>query len=77
MKRDFAFASLNLNIIIQKKNGPEKVHVLCIMLVKTRGVRYFNVETWMLFAPTPIKISGCAPDWQNMFSSHDAIFPRC
>ena len=27
------------------------MHVLCIMLVKTRGVKYFNVETWILFAP--------------------------
>jgi len=26
------------------------MHVLCIMLVKTRGVRYFNVDTWMWFA---------------------------
>jgi len=50
MKRDFAFAGLNLNIIIQKKRT-RKMHVLCIMLVKTRGVKYFNVETWILFAP--------------------------
>jgi len=27
------------------------MHVLCIMLVKTRGVRYFNVETWIRCAP--------------------------
>jgi len=50
MKRYFAFAGFKLNIIIQKKRA-RKMHVLCIMLVKTRGVKYFNVETWMLFAP--------------------------
>jgi len=50
MKRDFAYADLNLNIIIQKKRA-RKTHVLCIMLVKTSGVIYFSVETWMLFAP--------------------------
>jgi len=52
MKRDFAFAGLNLNIIIRKKRA-RRMHVLCIMLVKTRDVKYFNVETWMLFAPPP------------------------
>ena len=41
MKRNFAYAGLNLSI--------NKMHVLCIMLVKTRGVRYLNVETWMWF----------------------------
>jgi len=59
MKIDFSFAGLNLNIITQQKRA-RKTHVLCIMLVKTRGIKYFIVETWMLFAP-PIKISGCAP----------------
>jgi len=28
--------------------------------LKTTGTKYFNVETWLLFAP-PIKISGYAP----------------
>jgi len=28
--------------------------------LKTRGTTYWNVETWVLFAP-PIKISGYAP----------------
>jgi len=38
--------------------------------LKTRGIIYLNVETWMLFVP-PIKISDYAPDhkqscgWQN------------
>jgi len=27
--------------------------------LKTRGIKYLNVDTWLLFAP-PIKISGCA-----------------
>jgi len=35
------------------------MHVLWIMLVKTRGIKYFNVETWMLFSP--IKISDYQP----------------
>jgi len=30
------------------------------MLVKTSGIKYLNVDTWMLFAPL-IKISGYAP----------------
>ena len=50
MKIDFVFAGLNLNIIIQRKCA-RKMHVLWIMLVNTRGIKYFNVETWMLFAP--------------------------
>ena len=58
MKIDFVFAGLNLNIVTEK--NARKMHVLWIMLVKTRGIKYFNVETWMLFAP-PIKISGYAP----------------
>jgi len=36
------------------------MHVLRIMLAKTMSIKYFDVETWMLFAP-PIKISGYAP----------------
>jgi len=36
------------------------MHVLWIMLAKTMSIKYFNVETWMLFAP-PIEISGYAP----------------
>jgi len=28
------------------------MHVLWMMLVKTRGIKYFNVETWMLFVPS-------------------------
>jgi len=35
------------------------MNVLWIMLVKTRGIKNFNVETWMLFV-SPIKISSCA-----------------
>jgi len=27
------------------------MHVLWIMLIKTRGNKYFNAETWMLFFP--------------------------
>jgi len=49
MKIDFAYVGLNLNIIIQKK-WDRKMHVLWIILLKTRGIKYFNVETWMLFA---------------------------
>jgi len=29
-------------------------------VLKTRGIKYLNVDAWMLFAP-PIKISGYAP----------------
>jgi len=43
-----------------EKKRARKMHVLCVMLVKTRGVRYFSVETWILFAH-PINISGSAP----------------
>jgi len=34
------------------------MHVLWIILVKTSGIKYFNVETWMLFVPLPIKLFG-------------------
>jgi len=67
MKIDFAFAGLNLNIIIQRKRT-RKMHVLGIMLVKTRGIKYLNVETWILFAP-PIKISGYAPERGRMIAT--------
>jgi len=50
MKIDFLFTGLNLNIIIRKKST-RKMHVLWIMLAKTMGIKYFNVETWMLFTP--------------------------
>jgi len=50
MKIDFLFTGLNLNIIIRKKST-RKMHILWIMLAKTMGIKYFNVETWMLFAP--------------------------
>jgi len=44
------------------------MHVLWIMLAKAMGIKYFNVETWMLFAPH-IKISGHAPgQWTNTFA---------
>jgi len=48
MKRDFAFAGLSLNIIIQKSD--QKNARFMNNAWKTRGVGYFNVETWMLFA---------------------------
>jgi len=44
MQIAFVFAGLNLNIITQKR-APEKMHVLCILLAKTRGIKYFNVDT--------------------------------
>jgi len=50
MQIAFVIAGLKLNIIIQKKC--QKMHVLCIMLAKTSGIRYFNVETCMFFAPS-------------------------
>jgi len=36
--------------------------------LKTRGIKYLNVETWLLFAPT-IKMSGYAPAWHLFFST--------
>jgi len=49
MKIYILFAGINLNLIIQKK-APENV---CFMddALKTRGIEYLNVETWLLFAP--------------------------
>ena len=49
-KTDFLFAGLNLNIIIQKKKCQKKAHFVDDIL-KTRGIVYLNVETWLLFAP--------------------------
>ena len=55
MKADFLFADINVNIIIHKN-----VHFMDQGL-KIRGIKYFKVDTRLLFAPTPIKISGYAP----------------
>jgi len=57
IQTDFLFAGLNLNRIIQKKKRHKKAHYLDDAL-KTSGMIYSNVETWLLFAPSPIKISG-------------------
>jgi len=67
MKIDFAFAGLNLNIIIQRKRT-RKMHVLGIMLVKTRGIKYLNVETWILFAPPYQNFWLRA--WKRAYDSH-------
>jgi len=41
--------------------------------LKTRGINYLNIETWLLFAPPPIKISGysleLSPEVLNLFQS--------
>ena len=50
MKADFLFAGLNLNRIIQKKKCQTMLHFMDVAL-KTRGIIYLNVETWLLFAP--------------------------
>jgi len=47
MKINFVFAGLNLNTIIQRKKRQK--NVLWTMLAKTKGIKYFNGETWMLF----------------------------
>jgi len=36
--------------------------------LKRRGINYFNFETWMLFAPATIKISGYAPAHKSNFA---------
>jgi len=50
MKADFIFVGVNVNIIIQKKT-PEKAHFMDEGL-KIKGIKYFNVETRLLFAPS-------------------------
>jgi len=45
MKAEFLFAGINVNIIIHKKS-----HFMDQGL-KIRGIKYFNVETRLLFAP--------------------------
>ena len=61
MRANFLFTGLNLNRTIQsEKEVPERAHFMDDAL-KTRGIIYLNVETWLLFAPLPIKISGYAP----------------
>jgi len=41
--------------------------------LKTRGINYLNIESWLLFAPPPIKISGysleLSPEVLNLFQS--------
>jgi len=34
--------------------------------LKTRSIEYLNVETWLLFAPPPVKISGYAPVYESI-----------
>jgi len=62
-KIDLLFACLNLDLIFQKK-APEKCafHGLGF---KSKGTKYVNIETWLLFGPPPIKISGYAPGSQS------------
>jgi len=43
-------AGLNLNIIIQNKKL-QKIAPFMDDALNTSGIKYFNVETWLLFAP--------------------------
>ena len=55
MRANFLFTGLNLNRTIQsEKEVPERAHFMDDAL-KTRGIIYLNVETWLLFAPPPSK----------------------
>jgi len=56
MKKYFLFAAKNLNIFIQKMPH-ENAHFMDDTS-KTRSIKYLNVETRLLFAPHPVKISG-------------------
>jgi len=51
------------------------MHVSWTLLAKTRGIKYFNVETWMLFAP-PIKISGYAPDLSEIVLAQAIVYSK-
>ena len=51
MKIDFLFPSSNLNTIVQETDA-RQMHVSWTTLaLKTRGINYVNVQTWLLFAP--------------------------
>ena len=68
MKAEFLFAGINVNIITHKKS-----HFMD-QGKKVRGIKYFNVETRLLFAP-PIKISGYAPgcNWSRNLAAVNCI----
>ena len=48
------------------------MHVSWTLLAKTRGIKYFNVETWMLFAPPYQNFwqrSWCLPTGRDVISA--------
>jgi len=49
MKKDFLFAGLNLNIIIQRNRARKNAN-FTDDASKTRDIKYLNVETLLLFA---------------------------
>ena len=49
MKICFSLAGLNLNTVVQEKT-PDNAHFMDDVL-KTKGIKYLNVETWLLFVP--------------------------
>jgi len=52
MKADFLFAGLNQNRTIQKNRCQNKAHFMDdVFFSKTRGIIYFNVQSWFLFVP--------------------------
>ena len=57
MNIDIVFSGLNLNIVIEQKNA-RKMHDLWMMLVKIRGIKYFNIG---LNVVCSYSISGYAP----------------
>ena len=48
--------------------------------LKTKGITYLNIKTWLLFAPSPSKISGYAPESKcssMLISAHkDCMYRR-
>jgi len=62
-KIDFLFAGLNMNLIIRKKR--QKNGRFMDDNIKTTGIKYLNIETWLLLAP--YIISGYAPAWVQWF----------
>ena len=51
MQTDFLFVGLTRSIILQKSKCQNKAHFMDDAFLKTRGIRYSNVESWFLFAP--------------------------
>jgi len=43
--------------------------------LKTRGIKYLNVQIWLLYSPPPDKLSGYAPGASPFSEYHLPVYP--